>query len=71
MPFETAENKFEALATKDAMANLHGSLNSLATAFYKISNDLKLLSTELKELIITDVSPCEETMMNVIQVMGN
>ena len=73
LPFETAENKFEALATKDALANFHGTLNSLATALYKISNDVKLLSGELKELVISkeSVDACEEAMMNSVQVMGN
>lgn len=73
LPFETAENKFESLATKDALTNFHGTLNSLATAIYKISNDIKLLSGELKELIISQesVDACEESMMSSIQVMGN
>lgn len=71
LPFETAENKFEALATKDALANLHGVLNSFATSLYKVSNDLKLLSGELKEIIVQDVSACEEACMNSVQVMGN
>ena len=71
LPFETAENKFEALATKDALANLHGVLNSFASSLYKISHDIKLLSSELKELIIPEISACEEVMMSCVQVMGN
>ena len=66
LPFTTAENKFEALATKDALMNFHGVLNSFATSLYKISNDIKLLSGELKELIITSPDACEETAMNCI-----
>lgn len=71
LPFETAENKFEALATKDALANLHGVLNSFASSLYKISHDIKLLSSELKELIIPEIGACEEVMMSSVQVMGN
>ena len=71
LPFETAENKFEALATHDALANFHGVLNSFATSLYKIANDIKLLSGELKELKIKNTDCCEETMMSCIQVMGN
>lgn len=71
LPFETAENKFEALATKDALANLHGVLNSFASSLYKISHDIKLLSSELKELIIPEIGACEESMMSCVQVMGN
>ena len=71
LPFETAENKFEALATHDALTNFHGTLNSFATSLYKIANDIKLLSGELKELKILSVDPLEEVMMSCIQVMGN
>lgn len=71
LPFETAENKFEQLATKDSLTNLHGSLNSFATALYKITNDLKLLSGELGELIIKSTDKFDEVQMSCIQVMGN
>ncbi len=71
LPFETAPNKFEALAAHDALAQFSGTLNSLATALYKIANDVKLLSTDLNELIVTDVSPCEELQQAAIQTMGN
>lgn len=71
LPFETAVNKFEALATHDALANFHGVLNSLATALYKVSNDIKLLSIELKELKVEFTSPLDEALMSCIQVMGN
>eukprot|EP00340_Litonotus_pictus_P007614 CAMPEP_0170518532 /NCGR_PEP_ID=MMETSP0209-20121228/4198_1 /TAXON_ID=665100 ORGANISM="Litonotus pictus, Strain P1" /NCGR_SAMPLE_ID=MMETSP0209 /ASSEMBLY_ACC=CAM_ASM_000301 /LENGTH=447 /DNA_ID=CAMNT_0010804129 /DNA_START=92 /DNA_END=1435 /DNA_ORIENTATION=+ len=71
LPFETAENKFEALATKDALANFHGVLNSFATSLYKIASDVLLLSGELKELVISHPDACEETKLNCVQVMGN
>ena len=43
--FITAPNKFEALATKDALVNLHGSLNGLAVALMKIANDVRFLGS--------------------------
>lgn len=71
LPFETAINKFEALATHDALCNFHGVLNSLSTSLYKITNDIKLLSRELKELKVGNLEPLDEIMMSCIQVMGN
>ena len=43
--FRTAPNKFEALATKDALVHLHGSLNGLACAMMKIANDIRFLGS--------------------------
>ena len=43
--FETADNKFEALASHGAITNFHGSLNALATDLFKISNDIRLLGS--------------------------
>jgi fumarate hydratase class II len=71
LPFETAPNKFEALAAHDAPAHFSGSLNSLATALYKIANDVKLLSTDLNELQVQNVNPCDELQQACIQTMGN
>jgi fumarate hydratase class II len=45
VPFVTAENKFEALATHDALVEVHGSLNSLAVSLMKIANDIRLLGS--------------------------
>lgn len=44
-PFVTAENKFEALATKDALVHLSGALNVLAVALMKIANDIRFLGS--------------------------
>ncbi|MDT7933508.1 MAG: class II fumarate hydratase [Sphingomonadaceae bacterium] len=44
-PFETAPNKFEALATHDTMVELSGALNVLAVSLNKIANDLRLLGS--------------------------
>ncbi len=43
--FVTAENKFEALATHDALVELSGMLNVLAVSFMKIANDIRLLAS--------------------------
>jgi fumarate hydratase class II len=44
-PFVTAPNKFEALATHDAMVHAHGALKTLAVALMKIANDVRLLAS--------------------------
>ena len=43
--FETAPNKFEALASNDTLVDLSGRLNSLAVALTKIANDIRLLGS--------------------------
>jgi fumarate hydratase class II len=43
--FVTAPNKFEALATHDAMVYAHGALKGLAAALMKIANDVRLLAS--------------------------
>jgi len=43
--FKTAPNKFEALATHDALVELHGALNTLAVSLMKIANDIRLLGS--------------------------
>jgi fumarate hydratase class II len=45
LPFVTAPNKFEALASHDALAELHGALNVLAVSLMKIANDTRLLGS--------------------------
>ncbi|QJC27327.1 fumarate hydratase class II [Anaplasma platys] len=45
LQFVTAENKFEALATHDALVELSGSLNTLAVSCMKIANDIRLLAS--------------------------
>ena len=45
LPFRQAENLFEALACRDAQAELMGALNVLAGSLLKIGNDLRLLSS--------------------------
>jgi fumarate hydratase, class II len=43
--FVTAENKFEALASHDAMVETSGMLNTVAVSFMKIANDIRLLGS--------------------------
>ena len=45
LPFETAPNKFEALAAHDTMVELSGVLNVLAVSLTKIANDVRLLGS--------------------------
>ena len=44
-PYRTAENKFEALAGKDAMIEISGALNVIAAALMKIANDIRFLGS--------------------------
>jgi fumarate hydratase class II len=61
IPFREAENKFEALATKDAVVEYMGALNTLAVSLMKIGNDLRLLSsgprTAIAEIILPSLQP--------------
>ncbi len=45
LPFLTAPNKFEALASEDALVELSGALNVLAVSLFKIANDIRLLGS--------------------------
>jgi fumarate hydratase class II len=45
LPFVSAANKFEALASNDGLVDLHGTLNVLAVALTKIANDIRLLGS--------------------------
>ncbi len=45
LPFKTAPNKFEALAAHDAMVEISGALNVVATSLFKIANDARLLGS--------------------------
>ena len=45
LPFKTAPNKFEALASHGALLNLHGSLNALAADLFKVANDIRFLGS--------------------------
>jgi fumarate hydratase, class II len=45
LPFVTASNKFEALASNDAEVELSGALNVLAVSLFKIANDIRLMAS--------------------------
>jgi len=61
MPFTSAANKFEALASNDAYVFTHGAINSVATGLFKIANDIRLLGSGprsgLGELILPENEP--------------
>jgi len=61
LPFTSAPNKFEALASNDAYVFAHGAINSVATALFKIANDIRLLGSGprsgLGELILPENEP--------------
>lgn len=44
-PFETAPNKFEALAAHDAIVEASGALNTVAASLFKIANDIRYLGS--------------------------
>ena len=62
LPFVTAPNKFEALASHGAaLVFAHGALNALATDLFKIANDIRLLGSGPRsgfgELILPENEP--------------
>src|SRR6187399_607116 len=61
LPFITAENKFEALASHDAVVETHGSLKTVACSMMKIANDIRLLASGprsgIGEIMIPDNEP--------------
>lgn len=61
LPFETAENKFEALAAHDAIVELSGALKRTAVSLMKIGNDIRMLSSGprcgIGELLLPENEP--------------
>lgn len=61
LAFETAENKFEALASHDALVELSGALNVLAVSLMKIANDIRLMGSGprsgIGELLLPENEP--------------
>ncbi len=45
LPFVTARNKFEALATHDALVEFHGVLKTIAASLMKIANDIRWMGS--------------------------
>ena len=61
LPFKTAPNKFEALASNDAIVELSSSLKVLAVSLMKIANDIRMLSSGprsgIGEILIPENEP--------------
>jgi len=61
IPFRSAPNKFEAIASRDAQVELMGALNVLATSLMKIANDLRILASgprgALGEIVLPSLQP--------------
>ncbi len=61
LPFVSAENKFEALASEDTLVEVSGALNVLAVSLMKIANDIRLLGSGprcgIGELILPENEP--------------
>ena len=61
LPFVTAPNKFEALASHGALLFAHGALDSLAADLFKIANDIRFLGSGPRsgfgELILPENEP--------------
>jgi fumarate hydratase class II len=61
LPFSSAPNKFEALASNDAYVFAHGALDSVAAGLFKIANDIRFLGSGprsgLGELILPENEP--------------
>ena len=59
--FRQAGNLFEAIATRDAQVELMGALNTMASGFMKIANDLRLLASGPRagfgEIILPSLQP--------------
>lgn len=60
-PFVTAENKFESLATHDALVESHNALKQLAVSLMKIANDIRMLASGprsgIGEILIPENEP--------------
>jgi fumarate hydratase class II len=59
--FNSAPNKFEALAANDSIVHAHGALKGLASSLFKIANDIRWLSSGprsgLGEIVIPENEP--------------
>jgi fumarate hydratase class II len=60
-PFVTAPNKFEALASHDALVESHGALKQLAVSLNKIANDIRMMASGprsgIGEILIPENEP--------------
>src|ERR1700716_3561490 len=61
LPFTSAANKFEALASNDAYVFAHGAINSVAAGLFKIANDIRLLGSGPRSGLGELILPGKET----------
>jgi len=59
-PFVTAQNKFEALASHDAIVESHGALKQLAVSLMKIAHDIRMLASGPRSGIGELIIPANE-----------
>ena len=60
LPFHTAENKFEALGGQDCIVELSGALKTVSVSLFKISNDIRWLSSGPRSGIGELILPANE-----------
>jgi len=60
LPFVSAENKFEALASHDALVETHGGLRQLAVSLFKIGNDIRMMASGPRSGIGELIIPANE-----------
>lgn len=60
LPFITAENKYEALASHDAIVESHGALKLLAVSLNKIANDIRMMASGPRSGIGELIIPANE-----------
>ena len=66
LPFVTAKNKFEALASHDAIVETHGALKQLAVSLNKIANDIRLMASGPRSGIGEIIIPANEPGSSII-----
>lgn len=75
LPFSTAPNKFEALASHDAIVGTHGTLNQMATALFKIAQDIRFLGSgprsSIGELMLPENEPGSSIMPGKVNPTQN
>lgn len=60
LPFVTAPNKFESLASHDAIVESHGALKTAAVSLMKIANDIRMLASGPRSGIGEIIIPANE-----------
>ena len=73
LKFRSAPNKFEALASHDALVEFSGALNVLACSLNKIANDIRLLAcgprAGIGELMLPELEPGSSIMPGLVLFM--